>query len=319
MFNYKTTTSSVITKISRKDNIFLFYNPLDLQSYIAALIIFRYFQNENQTDKIILVPSTNSSDLFIDRKAVWGKLSNSVLIFINSDITKALISNYIMFVKNIIVIDSYSSSYKGVKKAIEESIYSKVNKEKISFTYAPGACTPLAAWRLVTLDDVPNFIEVLQGLYVGERRNDPFNDYDLTVFTNTKSTFYDLQEYIESDSLEKSNSLKDLFIASSYAIRNAITTAYRDSFKINVKEYKAICINCSEEDNRAINFVCLQNPDFANSLLILFSRSLDGFKVFVKTADPKIDLLELFKKYYPVGNTDSIKFYCKDFFFKGIR
>lgn len=317
MFEYKTIVNTEITRILRNEHIYVFYNRNNIYSFISCYLIYKFFEQAQQLDKFHLVPVLSPSDLYINRYKEYKDLENGNFIFLDCDITRQVITHYISHVKRIIIIDDYQSSYKVAFDYIEKSIYSNENKKKITFIHTENNCSVVSVWRKITSDEMPDPIVQIGLLYKNEKNSTSLSDYDFTASTLINNSFDKVEDYLFT-TLKTLKSLKGFYSITHHQYMVMAKICLTNSYALNVLGLKAICVNVDEYNGRVLNyFYKMNNLDLDGDILITYSESEDLTKVIVNTRNNKLNLLELFSKYSPIGNSDKIHFYTRKSF-KGI-
>lgn len=310
-FRFNTEADSDITRILRNEHVYIFYNRSNIYSLISCFFIYKYFEQAQQLEKIHLIQINKPGDIYINIYKFNKELENGNLIFLDCDIRKDIISFYIGFVKRIIIIDDYESSYKVTLNALVESLYSKESKRKVTFTHTPGYCSPCSVWHLLTKDEPVAELLKLQDLYRFKKNNLGLSDYDLVVPSMVGRTFDEIEKFLFK-SLNDLTVFKKCFSVVNYVLQNLYNNCLKNSFPLKIKDLKAICINLSENDDRALNYLSQVNSVKLDcDLVITFTQQDNLYKYIITTNNNKLDLLKVFEKLKPIGDSNKIHFYSK--------
>lgn len=308
---FTTVANSQITRILRNEHVFIFYDKSNIYSFISCFLINRYFELSNQLQNIHLIPVSNPDDIYINRYKFNKELKNGNIIFLDCGIQEKVISFYIGFVKRIMVIDDQESSYKVTYKALLDSLYSKESKRKVTFTHTDGFCSPCGVWQLLTNDEPIEEIYAIQELYKRDKRHLGLNDFDLIAPSMVGHNFEELETFLFK-TLKDINVFKKCFGTVNYLLKNLYSNCLKNSFALKVNNLKALCINLSESDDRVLNYLLNTNgPPIDSDVLISFTQLEKLTKIIVTTKNKKLDLLSIFAKHKPIGDSDRIYFYSK--------
>jgi hypothetical protein len=307
---FTTVANSEITKILRNEHVFIFYDKNNIYSFISCFLINRYFELSNQLQNIHFIPINNPYDIYINRFKFNSELEKGNIIFIDCGITKQVISFYIHRVKRIIVIDDQESSYKVTYKALVDSLYSKESKRKVTFTHTDGFCSPCGVWQLITGDEpIPQIYEI-QELYKRHKKFIDLNDFDLLVPTMVGCNFEELENFL-FNTIKDISVFKKCFSIVSCSLKNLYSNCLKNSFALKINNLKALCINLNESDDRVLNYLVANNSPLDNDVVVSFTQLEKLTKIIVTTKNIKLDLLSIFSKYNPIGDSDRIYFYSK--------
>lgn len=292
--------TTYLQHITRSRKTIVFYKKLNVFSFLSAYVIYEWFKKHAMLNQLVLMPVVRPNDVYIQTSV----FKNNHVIFIDVDVTKKTIKHFIVHSTTMDFFDNKRST-DIIKEYLAHSILPKELLEKANFYNHSKTSVLYVVYRAITKDDYPKVFTDLEE-FSYDKFTYEINDYILRLPAIVGNAFDVVDEFVRTDAHEAYKQLKNNRTAVGYLADQALTTVYSNSYACDYKGYKVAVINNSISNSMFIMAVMLsvKHTDFA----ICYERIANIFNYKIVTKNKDIDLIKLFRKYEPIGDTDCVWF-----------